>query len=1028
MIKYNEYDIEWAEGFDEILKELGGTPPDNDEVFDFMCETKIDIASNAYYEIVLSQIESLAQDKYRYDDFSYYVNARDTNLYVNDEQVNDWEDFEGALSEDVMGKTGMINYELFADRLGDYSELDGKKVYNNYTERYGYINDEAVREGRKTNMGGMIWVSGSRDTDAGSNWRSSDTYIVEEDDTYAKGGSLRRTNAPLLRYTNYEDGWRLNLVKLNPFRNQSGLRYKGNYKYGISRQGPGKKQEVWQFETLKEADKKYDELVELGKTYSKIEKKGKIEANYAKGGEIGEYIIEFKIYETDYDDGLENESKDILKVNAKSLEDAYQLAGQHLINIERDAEVEQRDYYGEIISITDPDGDVEDFAKGGKVGGDYDGGYEVVVYNRDGSQDVLEGSLSYSEAMKLLKSVKQNNNQYDEIAIIVSDQLQYTGSDTIRYIKSFAKGGKLKDLVKKITNEVLKNLKSSDLEEPEYLDETITDAIYENTNLPESNNEFMEIYHAVEKEVKKGLGDVRYKIKYPKFGKGGLAELSGGYQSDPIAWKIIEQMEYTRKPTSIDEVSASFDATGEDETLELISYFPAIKAKDLNELDGKLSGIIQYYVLYVDDVPYLIDTQGYDYAKYVTRIHNLEGAEDDWGMLERPNWTTTKYKSLDYLSLPEVEYIYEELAGRKAGKAINMLHSEVNDYYEKFDEGKTNIIQDMDFINYIQKEINEFNLDEVYLILKFKLEIEKLKKENPEGFKREIKILESRLEEIEKIKSEIVILKRENPKGFKEEIKSLELRLNEIKSRGIDEVYYAKGGMTKPRLKKGDKVEIYGKRWFQKSYGNTYHVTKVYVNGVDIGESEQQYGYDEQYLQTGAKILWNKYNPPYKWNMNKPLWMLRNYGIDIYYSVTDVEREKDLWFSSRRFAKGGIIEDDFYEIYKPIKNKFDDDAPWSGNMFETYGEELEFVRQQPKENIWTITEDGDTFDILPGFHLVNRWGYLVTEKKWKTGDEYIIMDEDWAKGGKIKKVNREDTTALLAGGIGGILLGMFLGK
>ena len=100
-----------------------------------------------------------------------------------------------------------------------------------------------------------------------------------------------------------------------------------------------------------------------------------------------------------------------------------------------------------------------------------------------------------------------------------------------------------------------------------------------------------------------------------------------------------------------------------------------------------------------------------------------------------------------------------------------------------------------------------------------------------------------------------------------------------------DDEEYAKGGVTKPRLKKGDKVEIYGKRWFQKSYGNTYHVTKVYVNGVDIGESDQQYGYDEQYLQTGAKILWNKYNPPYKWNMNNPLWMLRNYGIDIYYSV-----------------------------------------------------------------------------------------------------------------------------------------------
>jgi len=104
---------------------------------------------------------------------------------------------------------------------------------------------------------------------------------------YAKGGSVRRTNiSPLLRYTNFEDGWVFNLVKLNPLRNQDGLKYKGNYKYGISRQGPGKNQEVWQYATLEEANKKYDELIELGKTYSKIKTKGNISKNYAKGGTI----------------------------------------------------------------------------------------------------------------------------------------------------------------------------------------------------------------------------------------------------------------------------------------------------------------------------------------------------------------------------------------------------------------------------------------------------------------------------------------------------------------------------------------------------------------------------------------------------------------------------------------------------------------------------------------------------------------------------------------------------------------------
>ena len=163
---------------------------------------------------------------------------------------------------------------------------------------------ENLKEGALLRFGNEIWVKIGNRKDQ---WLCkkgpekgviSDSTVVAQrvvksnkslkiEDEYEKGGSVRRTNnSPLLRYTNFEDGWVFNLVKLETFRNQEGLRYKGNNKYGISRQGPGKKQEVWQFETLQEADKKYDELVELGKTYSKIEKQGKVKNNYAKGGEI----------------------------------------------------------------------------------------------------------------------------------------------------------------------------------------------------------------------------------------------------------------------------------------------------------------------------------------------------------------------------------------------------------------------------------------------------------------------------------------------------------------------------------------------------------------------------------------------------------------------------------------------------------------------------------------------------------------------------------------------------------------------
>ena len=112
--------------------------------------------------------------------------------------------------------------------------------------------------------------------------------------SYAKGGSLKRSdNSPLLKYVNFEDGWFINLKLLNPTyqKGYNTTKYKrvskdgyllADYKYGISRQGPGTKQEVWQFETLKEAEKKYNELVNLGKTFSKIEKEGEIKENYSK--------------------------------------------------------------------------------------------------------------------------------------------------------------------------------------------------------------------------------------------------------------------------------------------------------------------------------------------------------------------------------------------------------------------------------------------------------------------------------------------------------------------------------------------------------------------------------------------------------------------------------------------------------------------------------------------------------------------------------------------------------------------------
>ncbi|OBQ45549.1 MAG: hypothetical protein AN484_00825 [Aphanizomenon flos-aquae WA102] len=71
--------------------------------------------------------------------------------------------------------------------------------------------------------------------------------------------------------------------------------------------------------------------------------------------------------------------------------------------------------------------------------------------------------------------------------------------------------------------------------------------------------------------------------------------------------------------------------------------------------------------------------------------------------------------------------------------------------------------------------------------------------------------------------------------------------------------------------------------------------------------------------------------------------------------------------------------------YKPIYNHIDSNASFqdeSGNgiMFETYGDEYEFVKSQPPANIWMYGsgDDGGTY-IWNGWGFVNRLGYFITE-------------------------------------------------
>jgi hypothetical protein len=84
-----------------------------------------------------------------------------------------------------------------------------------------------------------------------------------------------------------------------------------------------------------------------------------------------------------------------------------------------------------------------------------------------------------------------------------------------------------------------------------------------------------------------------------------------------------------------------------------------------------------------------------------------------------------------------------------------------------------------------------------------------------------------------------------------------------------------------------------------------------------------------------------------------------------------------------------IDEDDWEKTYQPIENHLDRNASWSvwegnGLLFETYGQEVLFVKQQDDHYIWTLVEgdDGDSMFIVSGWHYVNRLGYFITTHPW----------------------------------------------
>ena len=211
-------------------------------------------------------------------------------------------------------------------------------------------------------------------------------------------------------------------------------------------------------------------------------------------------------------------------------------------------------------------------------------------------------------------------------------------------------------------------------------------------------------------------------------------------------------------------------------------------------------------------------------------------------------------------------------------------------------------------------------------------------------------------------------------------------------SRGYSKMAHG-GGVGKPRLKRGDTIEVDANKW-QDSNGNTYHIVQVYVNDHYLGESDLTYGYGSQYEQTANDMLFDHYKPPYGYKTDNPIYRLKEKGIDVRSRGEYVKRKRDL----RRFEKGGKTDDWIQGVEAEMKKKgtvgaFTKQAKRAGMTVKEFTKEVldnpdkyskrTRERAQFAKNV-SKYESGGLFDSEGRKYNKKKGSFLTSE--WFTGD------------------------------------------
>jgi hypothetical protein len=89
-------------------------------------------------------------------------------------------------------------------------------------------------------------------------------------------------------------------------------------------------------------------------------------------------------------------------------------------------------------------------------------------------------------------------------------------------------------------------------------------------------------------------------------------------------------------------------------------------------------------------------------------------------------------------------------------------------------------------------------------------------------------------------------------------------------------------------------IVIQGRRWFQRTYGNTYHSATMLIDGKPVLSTGIHYGYGDQYQETALAQAAKENLIPER-REGEPGWRwAERHGITLHSSAVDVARERDL--------------------------------------------------------------------------------------------------------------------------------------